>query len=105
MRRRIAPSGRYCFFVLTRGSTSVTLLNEVCLSENRSPGLLSSKDMAASTSALAAGSNQARRKDLRQLDPHGLETPGGKEEGREIGPFRILGRMLWADAAKLLLGS
>ena len=61
--------------------------------------------MSASTSALAAGSNQARRKDLRQLDPHELETAGGKEEGCEIGPFRVPGRMLWADAVKLLLGS
>lgn len=105
MRRRIAPSSRYCIFVLTRGSTSVTLLNEVCLSEHRSPGLLLLKDMSASTSALAAGSNRARRKDLRQLDPHELETAGGKEEGYEIGPFRVPGRMLWADAVKLLLGS
>lgn len=61
--------------------------------------------MSASTSALAAGSNQARRKDLRQPDPHGLEAPGGKEEGYEIGPFRVPGRMLRAVAAKLLLGS
>lgn len=85
------------------GSTSVTLLNEVCLSENRGLRLLLSKDMSASTSALADGSNQARRKDLRQFDPHGLETPGGKEEDCEILSLRVPGRILRADAQSFRL--
>lgn len=53
---------------------------------------------------LAAGSNQARREDLPQIDLRGAKPPDGKEEGCEILSLRVPGRMLRADAAKLSLG-
>ena len=75
---------RYCIFVLTIGSTSVNLLHEVCLSVDRSLGLLLIEGHATSTLVLAIESNQARREDFPQIDLHGAKTPGDGRGLRNI---------------------